>query len=212
VNTTIENVTLLVPVPELDGTPLLAGALVNGTGYGVPADWNLSFVAVEGRPMLSIRATRMVPEYHGYPLPVEIGKTPEQTPLLPVTGYSADTPVLVPIWCVVTESVPQAIDTASPLGHEPVFFPGGPFTPVNGTTPAYQGAVFTHRVPVYVQYTSDHPATISMHARIEGVNAIWKLGWIYNSYSDSVSVTLENGTQGWVEGEGALITGEGVYY
>lgn len=212
VNTTIENVTLLVPVPELDGTPVLAGALVNGTGFGVPEDWALSIVMVEGRPMLSIHAARIVPTYHGYPIPVEIGKTPEQTPVPPATAYSPETPVLIPIWCVVTESVPQAIDTADPLGHEPVFFPGGEFIPVNGTLSRYQGKAFHHNVPVFIQYSSDHPATVSLQARIEGVNAIWRGGWVYNQYSDSVLIGPENSTKGWVDGEGTLVTGEGVYF
>jgi hypothetical protein len=212
VNTTIENVTLLLPVPELDGTPVLAEALVNGTGYGVPEDWVLSIVMVEGRPMLSIHAARIVPTYHGYPIPVEIGMTPDQTPLPPATAYSPETPVLTPIWCTVMEPVTQAIDTANPLGHEPVFFPGGEFIPVNGTPSPYQGTAFHHTVPVFIQYSSDHPATVSLQARIEGINEIWRGGWVYNQYSDSVSVSLGNGTKGWVDGEGTLVTGVGVYY
>ena len=212
VNTTIENVSLLLPVPELNKTPLLADALVNRTGYGVPADWNLSIVRVEGIPMLSIIAARMIPEYHGYPLPIEPGKTPNQTPVPSATEYSSETPVLVPVLCAVMESRPMSIDTRNPAGHEPVFMPGEQFIPVTGTSPAYQGAGFSHRVPIYIQYTSDRPATLSIRISIEGSNSIWRGGWLGNRYSDAVSLTLDNGTQGWIEGEGTLITGEDVYY
>jgi hypothetical protein len=44
------------------------------------------------------------------------------------------------------------------------------------------------------------------------VNSIWKGGWVYNRYSDTVSLELGNGTQGWVEVEGTFLTGDGVYY
>jgi hypothetical protein len=206
VNTTIENVSLLLPVPELNKTLFLADALVNRTGYGVPADWNLSIATVEGVPMLSVMAARMVPEYHGYPIPIEPGKTPDKTPV------PSATPVLVPVSCVVMESRPLPIDTRDPAGHEPVFSPEKPFFPVTGTSPPFQEAVSYHRVPVYVHYTSDRPTTLSIRISIEGQNSIWRGGWSGNGYSDTVSLTLDNRTQGWVDGEGTLITGKGVYY
>ena len=210
VNTTIENVTLYLPVPELNGTPVLAGPFVNRTGYGVPEDWNITIISVEGRPMLSIRAPRMVPGYVGYPIPVEPGKTPDRTPVPPATAFSPETPVLVPVELITMESRPLAIDTGNPAGHEPVFSPRGGYTPVHTNGPVVQGTVSSYRVPLYISYAAGRPTEISLHTSIEGVNAIWKGGWIFNRYSDTVSLVLENGTRGWVETGGTLVAGEGV--
>lgn len=209
---TIENVTLLLPVPVVNSTPVLVGSLVNGTGYGVPADWDLAIVDENGTPMLSIRANRMVPEYHGFPIPIEPGKTPDQTPPPSATEYSRETPVLMPVHIVATDSVPFTIDTRDPLGHEPVFAPEGRFTAMKDLPFGYRGTGYVHMVPVFIRYTSDTPATLTFRVSTGGENSIWKGGWIYNRYSDTVVLELTNDTQGWVEGEGTLLTGDGVYY
>jgi len=211
-NTTIENVTLLVPVPELNGTWVLAEALVNGTGYGVPVDWDLSIADVNGTPLLAIRAARMVPGYHAYPVPVEPGAGPLPATPQTATEYSNETPVLMPVHLAVMLPGNRTIDTRDPLGKEPVFFPDGKFIPADMTDAASQGDAYLHRVPVYVRYTSDRPADIRVRVSIEGVNSIWRGGWLSNVYTDRIIVELQNGTQGWVEGEGILTTGAGVYY
>lgn len=212
VNTTIDNVTLLVPVPELNRTPLLAGGFVNRTGYGMPKDWNFSIVMIDGAPMLSITASRIVPEYHGYPVPIELGKTPEQTPVPMATGYSVETPVLAPIECIVTEPRAGTIDTRDPVGREPVLFPEGQFIPMTRINNGYQGVKYLHSVPLYITYTSDRPVTVSVRVSIQGLNSIWRGGWLSNGYSDSVFLVLDSSMQGWVESEATLVTGEGVYY
>lgn len=212
INTTVDNVTLIVPVPELNRTPLLVGPFVNRTGYGLPEDWNFSIVMVEGAPMLSITASRIIPEYHGYPIPIEMGKTPEQTPVPVATEYSHDTPVLVPVVCIATESRPETIHTRNPVGNEPVFFPEEKFTPAPGTSGGNQGMAYLHKVPLYITYSSDRPVSVSIHVSIQGVNSIWRGGWLSNGYVDTVFLGLDNSTQGWVEVEATLVTGEGVYY
>lgn len=211
-DTTIENVTLFVPVPELNGTHVLAEALMNGNGFGVPAEWNLSIENVNGTPLLAIRAARMVPAYHAYPIPVEQGASP--LPATPQTGteYSAGTPVLMPVNLAVMLPGNRTIDTRNPLGHEPVLYPDGQFVAADRTTAAYRGDAFLHQVPVYIRYTSDRPADIWIRVSIEGVNSIWRGGWLSNVYTDRVFIELNNGVQGWVEGEGTLTTGNGVYY
>lgn len=208
----IEDMTLLLPVPEPNGTPVIAEYLVNRTGYGVPADWDLSIREENGTPMLAIRAARMVPDDHAYPVPIEPGVSPIPTTLQPGTEYSSETPVLVPVYLAVMVSGNKTIDTRDPLGKEPVFDPDNRFTPGTATPPAYRGSIYIHTVPVYVQYTSARSVTLSLRTSIQGVNSIWRGGWVFNSYSDTVSLEVQNGTQGWVEGEGTLLTGEGVYY
>jgi hypothetical protein len=211
-DTTIDNVTFYLPVPERHNTPLFVGTLLNGTAYGVSPDWNLSIVHENGTPMLALRAGRMVPVYNGYPIRIEPGVSVLPTTLVPGREYSSDTPILQPVSIGVMETVTSAIETRSPVDHEPVFFPGGGFTPGLVTLPGGNGLVYDHPVPVYIQYTSDRPVSISLRVSIEGSNMIWKGGWQSNSYSDNVVLEIANDTQGWIMGEGRLSTASGVYY
>jgi len=210
--TTIDNVTLFLPVPELNNTPMLITSLLDGTAYGVPPDWDLSVVSVNGTPMLAIRAARMVPEYHGYPVAIEPGTTVLITTLVPGHEYTRDTPVLVPVTIAVMETRESKIDTRSPFGHEPLFFPDGTFTPASCIAPLCNGFMYNHLVPVYIGYTSENPAVISLRVSVSGSNSIWRGGWQSNTYTDTVYLEIANATQGWIEVEGKLITGEGVYY
>ena len=210
--TTIGNVTLFLPVPELNNTPMLITSLLNGTAYGVPADWDLSVVSENGSPMLAIRATRMVPEYHGYPEAIEPGTTVITTTLVPGHEYTSDTPVLVPVTIAVMETSESKIDTRNPFGHEPLFFPGGTFTPEPCIAPICNGQMYNHPVPVFISYTSERPVVVSLRVSVSGSNSIWRGGWQSNTYTDSVYLEITNATQGWIEGEGKLVSGEGVYY
>jgi len=209
---TIENVTFFLPVPELNATPVLITSLLNGTAYGVSPDWNLSVARQNGTPVLAIRAARMVPEYHGYPIAIEPGTTVLPTTLVPGHEYSSDTPILMPVTIAVMETGGSVIDTRTPFGHEPLFFPDGTFTPGSCDMPGCDGLVYDHPVPVYVSYTSEQPVVISFRVSVTGSNSIWRGGWLSNTYSDSVFVEVTNGTQGWIAGEGKLQTAEGVYY
>ncbi|MDP2796517.1 MAG: hypothetical protein Q8N94_03295 [Methanoregula sp.] len=211
-DTTIKNVTLFIPVPELNNTPLFIGSLLNGTAYGVSPDWNITIVHENGTPMLAIRAARMVPEYHGYPIRIEPGVSVLPTTLVPGREYSSDTPILMPVSIGVMETSTSEIETRSPIDHEPVFFPGGGFTTGVGIPPTNNGPLYNHKVPVYIRYTSDHPVSISLRVSVQGTNMIWKGGWQGNSYSDTVVLEIANDTQGWVMGEGRLSIAEGVYY
>ena len=96
-NATINNVTLLLPVPELNTTPFFMGSILNQTAYGISPDWNFTMVRQNKTPMLAITAARMVPEYQGYPIAIEPGTTVLPTTLVPGHEYSGDTPVLVPV-------------------------------------------------------------------------------------------------------------------
>jgi hypothetical protein len=211
-DTTIDNVTLYLPVPERNNTPFFIESLLNGTAYGVSPDWNLTIVRENGTPMLAIRAAQMVPEYNGYPIRIEPGVSVLPTTLVPGHEYSSNTPVLVPVSIVTSELSTTAIDTRSPVDHEPVFFPKGAFTPGTGISPIYNGPVYDHPVPVYIRYSSERPAAISLSIGVHGSNMIWKGGWQSNSYSDTVLVEITNDTQGWFMGVGKLSTSSGVYY
>lgn len=205
---TIENVTILLPVPLLDGRPVLAESFLSRTVSGIPPDWNLSLEVANGTPMLAIRADTMVPEYHGYPIAVEPGQSPLPTTRAPGKEYSADTPVLMPVSLGTMFPVNRTIDTRNPVGKEPLFSPGGEFRlRPEHTQPYARGREFEHTVPVYVSFTAGSPVAISISTSIEGANAIWRGGWISYAYTDTLSVEVTE-PAGWIGARGVLVTEE----
>lgn len=210
--TTITNVTILLPVPLLEGTPVLAETFVHRSVHGIPDDWDLSIEEVGGTPMLAIRAAKMVPAYHGYPVAIEPGQSPLPTTIIPRTEYSAETPILYPFNIGTMLPVNRTIETRDPVGNEPVFAPEEKFIPAEGSTrPYFQGKEYTHPVLVYVSFSSERPVSFSLQSSISGTNSIWRGGWVFNSYDDSIAVELQE-SPGWIEAGGILRTGEGVYY
>lgn len=209
---TIENVTILLPIPGLNGTTVLADAFLNRTVHGIPDDWNLSVEMVNATPMVAIRADTMVPEYHGYPIAIEPGQSPLPTTLVPGTEYSSDTPVLHPISIGMMLSVNRTIDTHNPVGNEPVFYPDGKFILLNSTTKTpRQGKEYSHCVPVYLSYSTDGPAEVHIATSIQGTNSIWRGGWVFNSYADTVTWDFDHSI-GWTNATASLYTEEGIYY
>ncbi|HQI15168.1 MAG TPA: hypothetical protein P5029_08140 [Methanolinea sp.] len=205
---TIDNVTILLPVPLLDGTPVLAESFLNRTVSGAPPGWNLSLEVVNGTPLLAIRAATMVPEYHGYPIAIEPGESPLPPTRAPGKEYSADTPVLVPVSLGTIFPVNRTIDTRNPVGKEPLFSPGGEFRlEEEYTLPYARGRAFGHTVPVYVSFSAGSPVALSITTSIEGTNAVWKGGWVSHSYTDTVSVEVTE-PGGWIGARGILVVEE----
>jgi len=210
-STTIENVTMLIPVPELNGTPVLADMVIQGNGSGVPDSWNLSIEEVNGSPMLAIRAERMVPQYHGYPIAIEPGQSPLPITLVPGTEYSIETPILQPVHFGTMLSVNRTIDTHDPFAQEPLFARCSTFTPEKDTGVQYRGTWNSYTVPLYLDYSSDSGTEISIRTTFQGTNSIWRGGWVSNSYQDTITLDPVTAT-GWIDASGNLYTGEGVYY
>lgn len=210
-STTLENVTILLPAPQVNETPFLTGSQLAENLYGIPADWNLSVETVNGTPMIAIRADRMVPVYQGRPIAIEPGQSPLPTTLVPGTEYSADTPILQPVHIAMMIPVNRTINTKSPVGNENLLAPSASFIPSQRASEPYTGTEYTYTVPVYVQFTSATPARVSLSTSIEGTNSIWKGGWVYNEYSDRVILESVEPV-GWIDAEGVLRTGGGVYY
>jgi hypothetical protein len=204
-NTSLQDVTFILPVPELNHTPFFMDSILNKTAYGTPSDWNCSLLREHGTLMLAIRAARMVPEYHGYPIAIEPTTTILPATRVPGHEYSPDTPVLAPVTIAVMEIVDREINTSYPSGREPLFFPDGMFTPGSCTLPC-AGRVYDHRVPLYIWYTAEHPVSLSLRVSVSGTNAAWRGGWTSHSYSDTVVIETVDDTRGWIEGGGQLFT------
>lgn len=69
-DTTLENLTLLIPLPSVNGTSTIGEGLAYGSGYGVPEGWNLSLERLNGSQFLKIADAEFVPERAAYPVPI----------------------------------------------------------------------------------------------------------------------------------------------
>jgi hypothetical protein len=207
----LENVTLVLPVPFIDNSSPLGEALVRGEGYGIPPDWRLSLEYVNHTPMLKIDADTIIPEYHGYPLPLQVGQTPVETPPSVATAYSEETPILMPLQFGISQEAGRSIDTRDPIGREPPLSSPEMLIPAPCPDLPHTGDCYQYPVLVFVQYSSRGAGNITIAISGGGTNQWWVGGWTGNSYRDSILVTLENGEQGWVQAEGVLSTGEGRY-
>jgi hypothetical protein len=207
----LENVTLVLPVPFTDNTSLLGEALVNGEGYGIPQDWRLSLEHLNGTPMLKILAAKIVPEYHGYPVPIEPGSTPILTPPPASTAFSNETPVLIPLEFGISQRVQRSIDTQNPFNREPLLSHPGLLKSAPCQGPSMSGQCYQYMAPIYVQYSSREAGNLTISISSGGTNQWWEGGWSGNSYNEAVEVTLEKNQQGWIQGTGLLSTGSGRY-
>jgi len=70
-DTSLDNLTLLLPLPTVRGSFPLGDDLVNGSGYGVPPGWNLSLESQNGSPFLKITGAQFVPERTPYPVAID---------------------------------------------------------------------------------------------------------------------------------------------
>jgi hypothetical protein len=207
----LENVTLLLPVPFVHNTSLLGEALARGEGYGIPPNWRVSLERVNDTPLMGISAETIVPEYHGYPVPIEPGSTPIQTPPPVATAYSNETPVLIPLGFGISQRVQRSIDTQNPSNREPLLsYPELlKSIPCQGPSPARR--CYKYMAPIYVQYSSSETGNLTISISSGGINQWWAGGWSGNSYGDTIEVTLVNNQQGWIQAEGLLSTGLGRY-
>jgi len=220
---TIHNVTMILPVPSVNGTSEIGEALVRGEGYGVPSGWNLSLVEYREIPMLMIETPVLVPEYHAYPIPIEPGQAPNRTPPPTATAYSEDTPILIPLECGLGLEVNRTIDTRNPAAHEPLLYPKTMVKTYNGESQADRAGSSNSDspgpgeeqdpeflVPLYITCNSNQPVDIEISVAITGINEWWELGWRGNSYSERIIASIQGNETGWIYAKGRFDSG-GVY-
>jgi hypothetical protein len=206
----LENVSLIFPVPFIDNSSPVGEALVRGEGYGIPTGWRLSLEYMNNTPMLRIDADTIVPGYYGYPIPLEEGQTLVGTPPRVSAAWSPETPVLMPLEFGLSQRTGQSIETRSPFNREPLFAYPDLVRPVTCPYPS-TGQCYRYVVPLFAEYSSIGGGNITITISAGGSNQWWVGGWTGNSYDDSITVTLEDGWQGWMAAEGLLTVREGRY-
>ena len=218
---TLDNVTLMLPLPSFHESSQIGDAIVAGEAYGIPDDWDCSLVEVDGGVMLKIEAEQIIPDYQNHiaPIPIEPGEELPPTPVIIYsTEYSEETPDLIPIRFGVSIFDMKEIDTKNPLGNEPIISSKQNLTQAENpsSTPGPSSgegtASFYHfESPIYAAYDTDPDTTVSIEIGHRGENSWWVLGWSGNRYTESFGITLTGPDPGWQYGSGSLSTGEGRY-
>ncbi|MCC4771079.1 hypothetical protein FXV91_13160 [Methanosarcina sp. DH2] len=224
-NSTLQNVILYLPVPVFENESGVGLEMVNGDYYNKPSNWNLSLEDTEYGLMLKIEAAEIQPVYHSLPVAVpepEPGsgdlenEVPEEALVEESHEYSEETPVLVPIDFGTRVGADHLINTRSPVGNESVLLPKynlrdseeGPIVPLpEHINPEY----FDYESLVYAHYDASPEAEVQIFIQLEGLNEWWIYGWKYNEYRDGISIQLTGPQEGWVQAEGKLVTGDGIY-
>jgi|GEM_PF-444186 len=91
----LENLTLLLPVPLVNGSPAPGEDFVQDLSKKIPEGWRLSLVNVNSTPMLKIEAPRLVGNCSRYPVPITEGDSQSLalSGSLPVTAAQAIRPI-----------------------------------------------------------------------------------------------------------------------
>jgi len=222
---TLQNVTLYLPVPVFENESKVGLEMVNGDYYNKPSDWNLSLEDTEYGLMLKIETAEIQPVYHSLPVAVpepEPGsediedEIPEEEEILESHEYSEETPVLVSFDFGTSVEADHLINTRYPAGNEPVLLPKHNLRKSEeGSTvplPEYiNPEYFDYESLIYARYNTSPDAEVEIYIDLDSFNEWWIYGWKSNEYIDRISIQLTGPQEGWVQAEGKLTTGNGVY-
>lgn len=221
----LQNVTLYLPVPVFENESEVGLEIVNGDYYNKPSDWNLSLEDTEYGLMLKIEAAEIRPVYHSLPVALpepEPGSAdvedeiPEEEQIAESHEYSEETPVLVSFDFGTSVEADHVINTKYPAGNESMLLPKhnlrefeeGSSVPLPAhINPEY----FDYESLVYAHYNAPSDARVEIYVELDSYNEWWIYGWQFNEYTDRISVQLTGPQKGWVQAEGELTTGDGVY-
>ena len=226
---TLRNLTVRVPMAQLDGTPVFEASDVapNGTldtTFDGSTTTNRSFndtfgveiVETRHGPMLELTADRLTVETRYYRF-VE-NETVGRIEQIPKSEYDASDPThskqtrrTVATSVVLDVSYP--IETQSPVGASPVFYTGGVQRALVDCRLPYQAetACFDYRAPVYLSYDTAGNASVDVSATFTGSNEWFSGGWTGNDYQDRVHANATGPQDGWVQAAGHTETGRGRY-
>ncbi|WP_202318673.1 hypothetical protein [Archaeoglobus neptunius] len=194
----LENITVIVPLPVIDGQPI---KLQNLT---IPAGWKAEITETPHGTMLklegkNVRTWKMSP----MPVPVESGKTPTVTPTMvkKAAGYEFE----------LRLQMNREINTLNPLNGEFVLQPKYELRRINCPEEylKHYRYVKCYSYSTVVFYASHPSIDAGMYISLEGRNYWFQMGWTGNEFYDHILAFLTE--DGWNNVTGSLETGKGVY-
>ena len=193
----VENITLIVPLPVRNGTP------INLSLLATPEGWNASLVETEYGLMLLLRAEKLKTWRMGkVPVPVEPGS--EEKPEIP----EEKRPAIYEFEVVL--DLDREVNTLNPLKGEYVLQPKLELVEVECGEDMrfYQFArCYSYIAPVY--FSSEPFVDAGVVVWLEGSNWWFTYGWTGNEFGDFFFASFEK--PGWKTVKGNLSTGRGVY-
>jgi hypothetical protein len=211
---TLTNVTIYAPLPVGPAGPPFNATVLAPDGT-VDDAFEATVVETEFGPMLALRADTIAVEPRYYAIVerdgvgerVEINES-EYDPANPnhqrVAFRSVDLTASLP--------EPYPVKTREPVGSEPVLPATATRVEAACPIPTTERAVcYTYEAPVYLSYGTAPDTTVDVIVTFEGRNEWFAGGWTGNGYRDSLTVRATGPQEGWVDGEGTLLTGNGRY-
>ncbi|WP_254274007.1 hypothetical protein [Haloarcula marina] len=213
---TLRNVTVRLPVPQVDGTPTYEATDVapNGTLGGVFA---VSLVETRYGPMLELTADRFPVETRYYRYVEEDGVGRQER--IDAAEYDPENPdhakrTRRTVATSVFRDVPYPIETRTPVGASATFYPGASVTrTLTACSFPYRDetACFEYDAPVYLAYDAPESARVDASAMVVGSNQWFSGGWTGNDYHDRVHANATGPRDGWVNASGHTEAGRGNY-
>lgn len=210
---TLENVTIRVPLPQVDGEPVVDASAVapNGTVEGFDA----TVVGTAYGPMLELTAAEFVVETRYFRFVEEDGLGRREE--IDESAYDPSNPdhhkrETRTVSVSVTRTATYPIETRTPVGESPTFFPAATRELTDCRVPyGDETACFDYRAPVYLSYDSAESVRVSGSVSVTGSNEWFAGGWTGNSYSDRVRFAVTGPRDGWIVANGTTEVGRGNY-
>ncbi|WP_456369140.1 hypothetical protein [Geoglobus sp.] len=193
----VENVTLIVPFPFRNGTPMNVSLL------SLPEGWNASLIETDYGTMLLLRADGLETwRMEKVPVPVEPGS--RETPEIPEEKRPASYEFRIRL------EPDREVNTLDPLGGEYLLQPKLDLREVECGDDArlYRFArCYSYLAPVY--FSSEPFVDAGVVVWLGGDNWWFTYGWTGNEFDDSLFASFEK--PGWKFANGSLKAGYGVY-
>ncbi len=189
----IHNVTLILPYPCLNGTPLKLEIVSK------PRNWNVSIVDTPYGKMLKIEAEVIKPVRMPAPIPIKPGETPKE---------------------VVTMEMPELNDLEIKVMINRTVNTLNPFEDYN-LNPKFDVKIakcsmavgkekcYKFKTKIFAKYEGD--TEMHIYVSLEGRNEWFSYGWTGNEFHEWVTVDLKDPPNGWIDAVGRIECGKGVY-
>lgn len=188
-DTTLEDVTLLLPLSVAGENGAIVGAVDAGRADG-PESWDVGVVDTAYGPMLRIHADSL---------------RAERQP----NGRNYST-----YGVSLSVASPDEIDTKDPFDDEPLLRPRIDQRPrpcPNQAVPEPEETCYSYESRAFVNYTAPAGAEVGVYIVAGGMNDLTGAGRQINRYYDRVTVFLDGPQSGWREAEGFSSTHVGTY-
>ncbi|MFB6071103.1 MAG: DUF5518 domain-containing protein [Halanaeroarchaeum sp.] len=227
-NESLENLTLLVPVPVENGTSAMGRQFVESVAYDRntpsidgyddppdPVNFTYEIVETDDGPMVEIAADEI--EVTRVYYRVIENETHGWRERIPASEYDPDDPDMGVLddggfTFTVTAASPTPIATADPVGSEPLLSGQRDRSErdCDGPTPD-RHRCFETEGRAYVAFDATDTTALSVHVSLEGRNEWFAGGWSGNLYRQTVRAEVRGPMASWFETEGELEYGVGTY-